>query len=89
MMSPRAQIAIQIGPEDWAHVYVHFDGYLAHMLPVLTRWKPEDVLNPTGPAPVLFRSFESDTRHQGDRIWQRYTVTSSSVMRFASRRPVA
>jgi hypothetical protein len=22
----------------------------------------------TGPAPVLFRSFESDTRHQGDRI---------------------
>jgi hypothetical protein len=24
----------------------------------------------TGPAPVLSRSFESDTRHQGDRIWQ-------------------
>lgn len=21
----------------------------------------------------MFRSFESDTRHQGDRIWQRYT----------------
>jgi hypothetical protein len=42
-----------------------------------------------GPAPVLFRSFESDTRHQGDRIWQRYIATSSSGMRFASRSPVA
>ena len=38
---------------------------------------------------VLFRSFESNTRHQADRIWQRYTVTSSSGMRFASRRPAA
>ena len=27
----------------------------------------------SGPAPVSFRSFESDTRHQGDRIWQQYT----------------
>ena len=42
-----------------------------------------------GPAPVSFRSFESNTRHQGDRIWQRYTATSSSGMRFASRSPVA
>ena len=42
-----------------------------------------------GPAPVLFRSFESDTRHQGDRIWQQYTAMSSSVMQFASRSPVA
>ena len=24
-----------------------------------------------GPVPVSFRSFESNTRHQGDRIWQR------------------
>jgi transposase-like protein len=24
----------------------------------------------TGPVPVSFRSFESNTRHQGDRIWQ-------------------
>ena len=24
----------------------------------------------SGPAPVSFRSFESDTRHQGDRTWQ-------------------
>ena len=32
-----------------------------------------------------FRSFESNTRHQGDRIWQRYTATSSSGMQFASR----
>ncbi len=43
-MSPRAQIAIQIGPEEWAHVYVHFDSYPAHMLPALPRWKPEDIL---------------------------------------------
>ena len=42
-----------------------------------------------GPAPVLFRSFESNTRHQGDRIWQQYTAMSSSVMQFASRSPVA
>jgi hypothetical protein len=43
-VSTRAQIAIQIGPEEWAHVYVHFDGYPAHMLPALARWKPEDIL---------------------------------------------
>ena len=43
-MSTRAQIAIQTGPEEWAHVYVHFDGYPAHMLPSLARWKPEDIL---------------------------------------------
>ena len=43
-MSTRAQIAIQIGPDEWAHVYVHFDGYTAHMLPALERWKPEDIL---------------------------------------------
>ncbi|MFN3847438.1 MAG: transposase, partial [Paracoccaceae bacterium] len=41
--------------------------------------------DPGGPAPVLFWSFESNTRHQGDRIWQRYTATSSSGIRFASR----
>ncbi|OJF99380.1 hypothetical protein [Pararhizobium antarcticum] len=43
-MSTRAQIAIQTGPNEWAHVYVHFDGYPAHMLPALARWKPEDIL---------------------------------------------
>ena len=43
-MSTRAQIAIQIGPEEWAHTYVHFDGYPAHMLPALTAWTPEDIL---------------------------------------------
>ena len=43
-MSTRAQIAIQIGPDEWAHVYVHYDGYPAHMLPALARWKPEDIL---------------------------------------------
>ncbi|WP_323032557.1 hypothetical protein [Paracoccus sp. (in: a-proteobacteria)] len=44
-MSTRAQIAIQLGPEEWAHVYVQFDGYPAHMLPPLARWKPEDILS--------------------------------------------
>ena len=40
-MSTRAQIAIKTGPEEWAHVYCHFDGYPEHMLPALAR-------NPTG-----------------------------------------
>lgn len=43
-MSTRAQIAIQIGPEKWAHVYVHFDGYPEHMLPALAQWTPADIL---------------------------------------------
>ena len=43
-MSTRAQIAIQIGPEEWAHTYVHYDGYPAHMLPALARWTPDDIL---------------------------------------------
>ena len=43
-MSTRAQIAIQIGPEEWAHTYVHFDGYPSHMLPALAAWTPEDIL---------------------------------------------
>ena len=43
-MSTRAQIAIQTGPEEWAHVYVHYDGYPSHMLPALARWTPEDIL---------------------------------------------
>ena len=43
-MSTRAQIAIQIGPEEWAHIYVHHDGYSSHMLPALAPWTPEDIL---------------------------------------------
>ena len=43
-MSTRAQIAIQIGPEEWAQIYVHYDGYPAHMLPALAAWTPEDIL---------------------------------------------
>ena len=43
-MSTRAQIAIQIGPEEWAHIYCHFDGYPSHMLPALAPWTPEDIL---------------------------------------------
>ena len=43
-MSTRAQIAIQIGPKEWAHVYVHFDGYPSHMLAALAGWTPEDIL---------------------------------------------
>ena len=43
-MSTRAQIAIPIGPDQWAHVYIHFDGYPSHMLPALAGWTPEDIL---------------------------------------------
>ncbi|MFD1509137.1 hypothetical protein [Lacimonas salitolerans] len=43
-MSTRAQIAIQIGPDQWAHVYCHYDGYPSHMLPALAPWTPEDIL---------------------------------------------
>lgn len=43
-MSTRAQIAIQTGPEEWAHVYAHFDGYPSHMLPALATWTPEEIL---------------------------------------------
>lgn len=43
-MSTRAQIAIQIGPEEWAHIYTHFDGYPSHMLPALAAWTTEDIL---------------------------------------------
>ena len=43
-MSTRAQIAIQTGPDKWAHVYVHFDGYPSHMLDVLAHWTPADIL---------------------------------------------
>jgi len=43
-MSTRAQIAIQTGSDQWAHVYCHFDGYPSHMLPALARWTPADIL---------------------------------------------
>jgi hypothetical protein len=43
-MSTRAQIAIQIGPEEWSHVYVHYDGYPSHMLLALAPWTPEDII---------------------------------------------
>jgi hypothetical protein len=43
-MSTRAQIAIETGPREWAHVYVHYDGYPEHMLPALAPWTPEDIL---------------------------------------------
>ena len=43
-MSTRAQIAIQIKPDEWAQIYVHYDGYPSHMLPALAPWTPEDIL---------------------------------------------
>jgi len=43
-MSTRAQIAIQIGPEEWAQIYVHYDGYPEYMLPALAPWTPDDIL---------------------------------------------
>ena len=43
-MSTHAQIAIRTGPDEWTQVYVHFDGYPAHMLPALAGWTPEAIL---------------------------------------------
>lgn len=43
-MSTRAQIAIQIGPEEWAQIYVHYDGYPEHMLSALAPWTPDAIL---------------------------------------------
>ncbi|MCC5993830.1 MAG: hypothetical protein JJT99_15055 [Rhodobacteraceae bacterium] len=43
-MSTRAQIAIEIEPGKWAHIYCHYDGYPSHMLPALAPWTPEDIL---------------------------------------------
>lgn len=43
-MSTRAQIAIQIGGREWAHVYCHYDGYPEHMLTALKTWTPNDIL---------------------------------------------
>jgi len=40
-VSPGAQIAIRIGREKWAQVYVHCDGYPAQMLPALAEGAPE------------------------------------------------
>jgi hypothetical protein len=43
-MSTRAQIAIEVRPGEWAHIYCHYDGYPSHMLPALAPWTPEDIL---------------------------------------------
>jgi hypothetical protein len=43
-MSTRAQIAIKVRPEEWAHIYIHYYGYPSHMLPALAPWTPEDIL---------------------------------------------
>jgi len=43
-MSTRAQIAIEIRPGEWAHIYTHYDGHPSHMLPALAPWTPEDIL---------------------------------------------
>lgn len=43
-MSTRAQIAIQTGPDEWTHIYCHYDGYPSHMLPALAPWTPQDIL---------------------------------------------
>ena len=43
-MSTRAQIAIEVGHGEWAHVYAHYDGYPSHMLHTLAPWTPEDIL---------------------------------------------
>jgi hypothetical protein len=43
-MSTRAQIAIEVRPEEWAQIYVHYDGYPSHILPALAPWTPADIL---------------------------------------------
>ena len=43
-MSTRAQIAIEVRPGEWAHIYCHYDGYPRHMLPALAPWTLGDIL---------------------------------------------
>ena len=72
-MSTRAQIAIQIGPEEWARVYVPFDGYPAHMLPALARWKPEDILTAREIRQVMPEALDCFSPPRGPRILLRPT----------------
>jgi hypothetical protein len=72
-MSTRAQIVIQIGPEEWAHVYVHFDGHLAHMLPALARWKPEDILTARAVRQVMAEALGCFSPPRDPRILPRQT----------------
>ena len=72
-MSTRAQFAIQIGPEEWAHVYVHFDGYPAHMPPALASWKPEDILNAIDIRQVTHEALDCFSPPHAPRILSRPT----------------
>jgi hypothetical protein len=72
-MSTRAQIAIEVRPEEWAHTYVHYDGYPSHMLPALAGWTPEDILNAREIRQVTADGIEAFERPRDPVILQRPT----------------
>ena len=78
-MSTRAQIAIQIGPEEWAHTYVHFDGYPSHMLPTLAAWTPEDILTAREIRQVTLNKLDCFVSPRAPRILPRPTCELSHL----------
>lgn len=78
-MSTRAQIAIQTGPEEWAHVYCHYDGYPEHMLPALAAWMPEDILAAREIRQVSAEALDCFDRPRAPRIQPRPTCELSHL----------
>ena len=78
-MSTRAQIAIQIGPEEWAHTYVHFDGYPSHMLPAVAAWTPEDILAAREIRQVMLNKLDCFDPPRAPRILPRPTCELSHL----------
>lgn len=76
-MSTRAQIAIEIGPEEWAHIYTHFDGYPSHMLPALAPWTPDDILAARDLRQVTATALDSFAPPRAPRILPRPTCEYS------------
>lgn len=78
-MSTRAQIAIQIGPKEWAHVYCHYDGYPAHMLPALAPWTPHDILGAQELRQITSEALQSFDPPRPPRILPRPTCELSHL----------
>ncbi|MDE4063659.1 hypothetical protein [Phaeobacter gallaeciensis] len=78
-MSTRAQIAIQTGPEEWAHIYVHYDGYPEHMLPALAAWAPEDILAAREIRQVSAEALDCFNPPRSPRFLSRPTCESSHL----------
>ena len=78
-MSTRAQIAIETGPEEWVHIYVHYDGYPAHMLPALAAWAPEDILAAREIRQVRADKLDSFAPPRAPRILRRPTCEFSHL----------